>query len=283
MKILVTGQNGYIGKKFAAWLKQWPKEYEVDFISVRDDEWKKHKFSDYDVLFHTAALVHKKEKQAMSESYYKVNRDLTVELSKKAKKDGVSQFVFLSTMAVFGVEGSTKNVVVIDKQTVERPNTLYGKSKFQAENEIRKMEGENFRVTVIRPPIIYGPDCPGNYSKLKRLVLWSPLFPELNNKRSMLYIDNLCEFIRGIVDRKEAGVFHPQNKEYVDIQVLVKHIASNNHKQVRFSRSLANILIIIPEFGILRKLFGSLVYDYELTGDYMVDVEEFESSINKSN
>ncbi|UQZ33127.1 UDP-glucose 4-epimerase [Paenibacillus sp. PK3_47] len=283
MKILITGQNGYVGNKFAAWLKQWPEDYKVDFISVRDNEWKKRDFSEYDVLFHTAALVHKKEKLELSELYDKVNRDLTVELSKKAKEDKVSQFVFLSSMAVFGVEGSTRREVIIGNSTTEQPSTLYGKSKFKAENEIKEMESENFKVTIIRPPIIYGPDCPGNYSKLKKLVLITPLFPRINNKRSMLYIDNLSDYIRGLIDRGERGTFHPQNKQYVDIQELVNQIASTNHKRIVFSSLLARFISIIPEFKIFNKLFGSLVYDYKLSGDNLVEVEEFENTIKKSN
>src|SRR5690625_4378689 len=97
-RILITGENSYIGTSFNKWVSQFQQKYEVKCISVRDSHWKELSFSEYDVILHTAAVVHVKENNY--NKYFKINRDLTLELAQKAKKDGVRQFVFLSTMGI---------------------------------------------------------------------------------------------------------------------------------------------------------------------------------------
>ncbi|AIQ37496.1 hypothetical protein R50345_24415 [Paenibacillus sp. FSL R5-0345] len=283
MKILITGEKSYIGKKFGLWLSQWPEDYEIDFIPVRDEKWREKDFSQFDVLFHVAALVHRKEKSSMHDLYYTINKELTIELSKKAKKDGVKQFVFLSTMAVYGLEGSMKKNIVINKNTKENPNTLYGETKLQAEKELLKMEDNDYIISIIRPPMIYGPNCPGNFKKLKRLVLASPIFPKIRSKRSMLYIDNLSDFIRVLINKKKSGVFHPQNPEYIDIQEMIKAIALNNNKKIYLSEILAKMILLLPSLKIANKLFGSLVYDFELTDTEIITTSDFLDTIKKSN
>src|SRR5699024_574338 len=127
-KILITGVNSYVGNRFAEWVKQYPEEYEVDKISVRGGRWKKMDFSDYDSILHVAGIAHRKETIENKKLYYLVNRDLTNGIALKAKKEGVKQFIFLSSMSVYGlIEG------VIDNSTPLKPKSHYGKSKLQAE------------------------------------------------------------------------------------------------------------------------------------------------------
>src|SRR5690606_11147904 len=154
-----------------------------------DDRWKEKSFSAYDAIFHTAAIVHVKEKDISR--YFKVNRDLTVELANKAKNEGVKQFIFLSTMGVYGTE-----IGYITKDNIPSPKTPYAQSKYEAEKILIEMNSSNFNVAILRPPIVYGRGCPGNYSRLAKLAVMLPIFPEMDNKRSMIYIDNLSEFIK---------------------------------------------------------------------------------------
>src|SRR5699024_10485464 len=99
-KILITGKNSYIGGKFKEWVEQWPDEYIVDEISVRGDEWKEADFSIYDSVFHVAGIAHRKETKKNKNLYFEVNRDLVQKVAFKAKRDGVRQFIFLSSMSV---------------------------------------------------------------------------------------------------------------------------------------------------------------------------------------
>ncbi len=282
MRILITGNRSYVGINLKRWLSQWPDKYSVDSISLKNDEWKNKDFSKYDVLFHTAAIVHKKEKSEMKDIYYRINRDLTVEVAKKAKKEGVKQFIFMSSMSVYGLDGKIGEEVVITKATRCIPTTLYGKSKLEAENELKKLEDGQFCITIIRAPMVYGPNCPGNYTRLKKLVMKTRVFPMVNNKRSMIFIDNLCEFIRLLIDNRESGLFFPQNKEYVNTSELVRLITKENSKNIYFSRILTyGINLFGKRVSVLNKVFGNLVYDLDLSSykDFGYYVVDFEKSI----
>jgi UDP-glucose 4-epimerase len=259
-KILITGVNSYIGTSFEKWVSQYPDKYSVDFISIRDEHWKEKSFSGYDVIFHTAAIVHVKEND--TGEYFKVNRDLTVELAKKAKKEGVKQFIFLSTMGVYGMETG-----YITKDTKPNPKTPYAQSKYEAEKLLEELKDNDFHIATLRPPIVYGKDCPGNYSRLATLALKVPFFPNIDNERSMIFIDNLSEFIRILIDCGVSGTFFPQNKEYVNTTKLVKDIAKAHGKDLKVTRLLNfAVLIGLKKSDTFRKVFGSFVYDKGLYG-----------------
>ncbi|AZR73932.1 UDP-glucose 4-epimerase [Anoxybacter fermentans] len=282
MRILITGNKSYVGMNLKRWLSQWPDKYSVDSISLRNDEWKNKDFSKYDILFHVAAIVHKKEKSEMEDIYYKINRDLTVEVAKKAKEEGVKQFIFMSSMSVYGLNGKIGEDVVVTKNTQCNPNTFYGKSKLEAENELKKIEDEHFRIVIIRAPMVYGPNCPGNYTRLKKLVMKIPVFPLVNNKRSMIFIDNLSEFIRLLIDNQDRGLFFPQNKEYVNTSELVKLIAKENSKNIYLSRVLAfGIKLFGRRVKVLNKVFGNLVFDLDLSSyeDFKYCVADLKKSL----
>lgn len=259
-KVLVTGVNSYIGTSFTKWISQYPDKYLVGSISLRDEYWKEHSFKDYDVVFHTAAIVHIKETD--TDQYTKVNRDLTIELAKKAKKEGVKQFIFLSTMGVYGTETGH-----ITNNTIAVPKTPYAKSKYEAEQLLEELGDHDFHIAILRPPIVYGRNCPGNYSKLATLALKVPFFLNVDNKRSMIYIDNLSEFVRLLVDQGVSGLYYPQNKDYVNTTKLVKTIAEAHGKTLKIT-SIFNWAV---SFGLkqsktFRKVFGSFVYDKEMPG-----------------
>jgi len=257
-KILITGANSYIGTSFEKWLAKEPEKYAVDTVDMIGDSWKQKDFSGYDVVFHVAGIAHVKETKKNKELYYKVNRDLSYETARKAKKEGVKQFIFLSTMSVYGVEKG-----IIDENTPLKPKTNYGKSKLEAEKLIIPLSNDKFKVAILRPPMIYGKGCKGNYPRLAKLALKTPIFPNIDNKRSMLYIDNLCEFVKFIIDDCSSGIFFPQNEEYVCTSKMVKLIAEAHGKKIRMTK-LFNPLIRLLKIGIVNKVFGDLVYDKNL-------------------
>lgn len=262
-RILITGKNSYIGTSFENWLSKNPDEYEVDTVGTRDDEWREKDFSHYDVVFHVAGIAHVSSDPKMEDLYYKVNRDLTIEVAKKAKSEGIKQFIFMSSIIVYGDSTSSKRVIT--KDTIPTPSNFYGNSKLQAEEGIRLLESEDFKVVIVRPPMIYGKGSKGNYPKLAKLAKITPVFPDIDNERSMLHIDNLCEFLKIMVDNVEYGLFFPQNKEYVKTSYLVKKIAEVHGKKIWTTKKFNTMIKRLSRFGIVNKVFGNLVYDKPLS------------------
>lgn len=268
--ILITGANSYVGTSFEKWLSQWPDKYHVDTIDMIDGEWRKKSFAGYDAVFHVAGIAHRKETQANAHEYYEINRDLAVETAKKAKQDGVSQFIFMSTMGVYGMLAG-----VITKDTMPNPRTHYGKSKLQAEEQIRELSDDSFKVVILRPPMIYGKNCTGNYAKLSRFAKESWFFPNINNKRSMLYIDNLSEYVRRTIDGMYSGIYLPQNEEYVCTAQLVKEITHIHNKKIALIKLFNPIIkFLIGRIDVISKLFGDCVYERTEDCSYMIHFKD---------
>jgi len=276
-RILITGANSYIGTSFEKWLSSCPEEYSVDTVDMKDNKWKEKDFSGYDVVFHVAGIAHVRETKENQYLYYKVNRDLTIDAANKAKKEGVKQFIFLSSMSVYGLKNG-----VINLNTPINPDSNYGRSKIQAEDSIKLLDENSFKVAILRPPMVYGKGCKGNYSKLANLAIKIPFFPNINNKRSMIYIDNLSEFVRILIDNDSNGLFFPQNIEYVKTSKMVELIAKAHGKKIILT-SLFNPLITLLKFNLFNKVFGDLVYETNLSKDnfmYEKNFINFEKSID---
>lgn len=271
IKILITGANSYIGTSFEKWLKQWPEDYLVDTVDMIDGTWREKSFSGYDVVFHVAGIAHVSTDPNMEDLYYKVNRDLTIETAKKAKTEGVKQFIFMSSIIVYGDSSHINHKRVIDKSTVPKPSNFYGRSKLQAEEGIIQLQDDNFNVVVIRPPMIFGKGSKGNYPKLAKMAQKLPIFPNVKNERSMLHIDNLCEFIRLMIVNEESGIFFPQNSEYVGTSELVKLIAEAHEKSIVLTKLFNPMLKLMGNFvGQVNKAFGNLVYE-KLMSEYKIE------------
>lgn len=254
-------------------------KYKVDTVDMKDELWKEKDFSCYDVVFHVAGIAHVSSDPKKEDIYYKVNRNLTIETAKKAKTEGVKQFIFMSSIIVYGDSSSNKRI--IDRNTVPMPSNFYGNSKLQAEQGIKHLESEEFKVVVLRPPMIYGKGSKGNYPRLAKVAKKIPVFPDIDNERSMLHIDNLCEFIKVIIDNKETGLFFPQNKEYVKTSELVKTIAEVHGKKIWMTKLFNPILRLMFGIGVVNKVFGNLVYEKSMSdydkGNYRII--EFRESI----
>jgi UDP-glucose 4-epimerase len=272
-KILVTGANSYIGTSFEKWLQQWCDKYNVDTLNMRDGSWKNKDFSQYDSVLHVAGIAHIKETKENADLYYKVNRDMVYEVAQKAKTDGVKQFIFLSSMSVYGIESG-----VIDKDSPLNPKNNYGKSKLQAEKLIVALEDDTYKIVILRPPMIYGKGCKGNYKRLAKFALKLPVFPDMWNQRSMIYIDNLCEFIRLLIDDCKSGLFCPQNKDYVCTTEMVILIAGAHGKRVRLTK-LFNPLLKLIKSDLINKVFGDLVYKKSMSEYQTYCIADLRTSI----
>lgn len=274
-KILITGKDSYVGNSFEMWLKNYPCQYEIDKVSLRNKNWKKVSFSKYDVVLHVAAIAHRKETEEDKDLYYKVNRDLAYEVAIKAKKEGVSHFIFLSSMSVYGIEKG-----VIDSNSLLKPKSNYGKSKLQAEGLITSLDDDLFKVTILRPPMVYGKNCKGNYSRLAKFALKTPFFPKIENKRSMIFINNLSEFVRLVISNGKRGIYHPQNFEYICTSEMVKKIAEIHGTNIRLT-SFFNFFIRIIKINTVNKVFADLIYDKQIDRDELkgYTIYDFETSM----
>lgn len=268
-RILITGKKSYVGNSLEEWLSQYPDQYQVDKISLRTEDWKQVNFSVYDSIVHVAGIAHVSTDPKMEELYYRVNRDLTIEVARKAKEEKVKQFIFMSSIIVYGKE-STKNGL-IQKNTVPIPDNFYGKSKLEAEKKLIKLKNEDFKIAIIRPPMIYGKNSKGNYPKLSKLARFTPIFPDFPNKRSMIHIDNLSEFLRLIIDNEENGLYFPQNKEYVKTSEMVKLISQLHGKKVYLTKLFNFVISFLKNrVGIIDKVFGTLIYEQSMS-EYVTD------------
>jgi UDP-glucose 4-epimerase len=264
--ILITGANSYIGTSIERWLQKYPDKYSIDTVDMISDAWKQTSFVDYDVVFHVAGIAHVSADTNMGDLYNKVNRDLAIETAQKAKVAGVKQFIFMSSIIVYGDSSYINKQRVIRKDTVPEPANFYGKSKLQAEEGIRPLQSNDFKVVILRPPMIYGMGSKGNYSKLASYAVKLPIFPNIDNQRSMLHVDNLCEFIRLMIDNEEHGMFFPQNAEYVKTAEMVRLIAEAHGKKIRLTKVFNPVLQVIGNFvGVVNKAFGNLVYEGSLS------------------
>ncbi|UDM70622.1 NAD-dependent epimerase/dehydratase family protein [Vagococcus fluvialis] len=274
-RILVTGENSYIGTSFVTYMEQFKEEYEIETISVRGDEWREKDFSIYDAIYHVAGLAHQKETKKNKLDYYNINTKLTKEIAIKAKCEGVNHFLYLSSMSVYGlIEGE------ISRNTEISPTSHYGKSKRLAEIELKLLEDINFSVAIIRPPMVYGKDCKGNYQTLSNFSKKTIFFPKIENERSVIYIDNLNMVVKEIILNQSSGYFHPQNSDYMTTYQLVQIVSEISKRRVFFTNKM-NFLVNFMKKKVvkIKKVFGSLKYSSELVSFPELELISFEDSI----
>lgn len=256
MHILILGKNSYIGKRLTEYLQQFPADYNVQSISQRDGHWKSIDFSTFDSIVDCVGIAHRKETKANAHEYYEINSDLAFQTAKKAKDAGVKQFIFLSSMSVYGMDEG-----VITKETLPSPKTHYGKSKWQAEQQITPLQDETFHIAIVRPPMVYGEGCKGNYQTLVKLAKILPLVPDYKNERSMISIENLCAYLKRLIDEKSCGVFLPQDPEYHCTSEMLQEIAHCSGKSIRRTRLLnPGVDLLKSHTRTGKKAFGLLIY-----------------------
>ncbi|MTV19282.1 NAD-dependent epimerase/dehydratase family protein [Staphylococcus delphini] len=258
-KILMTGTTGYVTRHLASYLST--QGYEVEQISVRNNAWETSSFGNYDVMIHTAALVHNNTPNARFSDYIRVNTTLTTRIAKKAKQEGVKQFIFMSTMAVYGLEGSVGEKTIINEETKLQPRTDYGISKLKAEEKLNELEDDAFKVAIVRPPMIYGANSPGNFDKLRRVAQLLPVLPYINNQRSALYIEHLNRYISELIHLEASGIYHPQDEFYFETTKVMKEIRKILDKRTITVPVPILIYPLLNKVPLFKKIFGHLVYD----------------------
>ena len=286
-KILITGEHSFIGTSFTKYLIKYGFDYIAYTLDMTDSSWREKDFSKYDVVFHVAGIAHHDEGRVndkIKALYYKVNTDLAIETAKKAKADGVKQFIFMSSSIVYKRCTVFGDPVIITKDTAAIPGSIYGDSKLQAEKGIIPLQDDKFKVVILRPPMIYGVGCKGNYPILSTYARHFHLFPDVYNQRSMLYVGNLAEFVRLMIENEESGIFYPQNSEYVKTSEMVKLIAEVHGRKVKLTKVFNKLIAKLGnKIGLINKVFGNYTYDMSMS-EYKENYRicDFKESIARS-
>lgn len=280
-KILIIGKESYIGESIFNWLKFYSNKYEVDIVSPLNYKWKEKDFKKYETVINLTGIAHIKNiKKDMKDLFYSINRDLVIEIAKYAKENKVKHFIHFSSMNVYGDYCG----IVTDK-TKENPTSFYGDSKLQGDIVLNQLKDKKFMISIIRPPFVYGKGCKGNYNTISKIAKIVPGFPTYKNKKSMIYIDNLCEFTRLLIDDKKEGVFTPQNKEIVSTFELVKEISLVNKHKIKFIDVFNWVIPIVLKINKnLKRAFTDDSYKLELSNyyDFKYCVVNFEESIRRT-
>lgn len=252
--ILIIGKNGYIATRLFDTLCRDTGARRAELCSSRDGQWRELDFSRFDCVFYAAGIAHIRETAQNASLYYEINRDLAWDVAQKAKREGVGQFIYMSSLSVYGLRSGH-----ITEDTVPQPVTHYGRSKLEAEQKLFSLADDCFRVAVIRAPMVFGKDCPGKYGQLRKLALSLPFFPLYDNRRSMIFIDHLCLFIRALIDSEEGGVFIPQDAQYHSTSALVRDIAAAHGKKVPLLHSFSPLIRLLCRISdTANSAFGSL-------------------------
>lgn len=259
-KLLLTGSNGFVGGYF---YEAYNKKYEIETFSFRTNDFNQLSLDKIEIVVHLSALVHQMG-GASREEYYRINLSNTLSLAKKAKQSGVKQFIFMSTVKVYGEESEEP----YREDTPCHPKDDYGKSKLEAEEVLLAMEDELFTVSIVRTPIVYGIGVKANILSLVDLIQKVSILPlgSIENRRSMVYIGNLCAIIHQIISAKKSGVFLAADDKALSTSKFIELIAEALEKKiVLFSLPLLETVVrkIRPE--IYKRLYLSLEVDNLLT------------------
>lgn len=269
-KVLIIGKNSYIAKKFMSYiLNRKYTEIEAEGVSASNGEWKQKSFKGYDSILFLAGKVHQKETRENKKEYDEINYKLAISVAKKAQNAGMKQFIYMSTAAVYGNGGQERGNVMIDENTPLLPKTAYGISKRKAEIALLQLEekyNQAMKACIVRPPMVYGDNCPGNFMRLWKVALKTPVFPLIHNERSMIAIDNLCEFLYQSIIQEKRGIYHPQDKEYIETSKLVGYMRKQQGKGILYVKVFNLILrMLVKKVGVVEKVFGDYKYKKEIS------------------
>lgn len=262
--ILLTGSNGFIGSYF---INKYHDNYNINTFSFRSNDLVDLNLSSIDTIVHLSALVHQMG-GATKEEYEKVNITQTVHLAIKAKNTGVKHFIFMSTVKVYGEETDT----AYTESTLCLPQDNYGKSKFEAEQKLQELEDNNFKVTIIRTPIVYGYGVKANIQSLIKLVRKIPILPfgNIHNKRSMVYVGNLCHLIDQIIQQEKSGIFLASDNEVLSTSKLIELISKHLNKKVFLIKiPFFNTLLKLVKPSFQKRLYGNLEVDNSKTKEVL--------------
>lgn len=270
-KVMLVGVGGYIGGKFTEYINKNYSDWQIDAVDSMNGIWKDADFHGYDAVYNVSGLAHANARQGSEELYYAVNGQLPIDVAKKAKEEGVPLFVQMSSQIVYGDMSGLGEEKMITAETIPSEPTVYGKSKMMAERGLQELVDDRFQVAIMRPPLIYSEFARDNFPRLVNFAKKMPIFPKLENKQSMVYVDNLCELIKLIIENNKGGIYYPQQECYIETSKMVADIAKavgNKMWQTRIFNPALRFFSKFEKFGFIHKAFGSIAYDMSLSNHF---------------
>lgn len=264
MNILIIGKDSYIGNHIDEWLSNYG--WKVTQLDVLTDEWKSFDYSPYDAIVHVAGIVHRPDCKDW-DLYRSVNAEMPIAIATMAKKQGIKQYIFFSTMAVYG-KGKALAPNIMNENSPLATKGMYGGSKLMAEEGLAQLQDHHFKVAFVRPPSVYGKGCKGNYiSRFAMVARKMPIIPTAYTdvKQSFIYIDNLSELIHIIIDKELEGPFCPQDDISVSTNELLETICSCLGKKYRGSKLLGLFVPLFKSIPIVKKAYGGMEYARSLS------------------
>lgn len=278
MKLLILGKTSYVGLAVKNYIQKYHHDMEVEIASSRNGDWKEYDFGKYTAVYNVSGLCHADSKHGTPEQYMNINGKLPIEMGKKAKNDGCKLFINMSSSIVYGNMSLLGEEKVIDQKTIPKPVNVYGESKLFAEEGLKKLETGDFGVAIIRAPLIYGENATGNFIYLVKFAQKSPIFPNIRNKQSMIYIDNLCELIYLIVKNQQRGTYLPQDKRKICTSKMVKDMSVMYGNKLHLTKIFNPILYLLSrKIYFIDKAFGNAEYTAEASNyfEYRYQVVDY--------
>ena len=283
---MLVGVGGYIGGKFKEYMNNNYPDWQIDEVDSMNGIWKGADFHGYDAVYNVSGLAHANARQGSEELYYAVNGQLPIDVAKKAKGEGVPLFVQMSSQIVYGDMSNVGEEKMITADTIPSEPSVYGKSKMMAERGLQELVDDSFQIAIMRPPLIYSEFARDNFPRLVNFAKKMPIFPKLENKQSMVYVDNLCELVKLVVENCQGGIYYPQQECYIGTSKIVADIAKavgNKMWQTRFFNPILKLLSKSEKLGFIHKAFGSITYDMSMSNhfDGKYRVVSYEESIKR--
>lgn len=284
MKLLILGKNSYVGTSVEKYLNKFHEDVEVTVESSRDGIWKNHDFSKYDAIYNVSGLCHADSKHGTPEQYMSINGQLPIDMASKAKAEGCKLFINMSSSIVYGNMSRPGESKIMDRDTVPVPVNVYGESKLFAEKGLQELEDENFGVALIRAPLIYGENSTGNFPLLVKFARRSPIFPNIKNCQSMIYIDNLCELVYLIIKNNRKGIYLPQDEKVICTSQMVKDLSVLCGNKLHLTKVFNPFLKLLSKWiYFISKAFGDTAYTMEASNyfDYKYQVVDYETALKR--
>ena len=280
--ILVTGATGFLGKNL---VKELMNDYHIVIASRRKsgqnnehlkefvvgDFSNKTNFSEslknIDCVIHAAGIAHKVNQTEQDLSALKmVNAQATIHLASQAVKLGVKRFIFISSIGVNGI----KNNKPFNHKDIPNPQELYAFSKLDAEDGLRSIaKTSNMEIVIIRPPLIYGADAPGNFKKLLNLSKSNLILPfgNLKNMRSFVSIWNILDLIKICIEHPNASgqIFLASDDDDLSTSEFLKKLISATSSKTKLINTSPRVLLFIfcllGKKNLFKRFSNSLTID----------------------
>ncbi len=257
LTIAVTGANGFVGQRF---MRYKTEKYKLVPVPLRSTKPQSISLQNVDAIVHLAGKAHDM-KLRDEKVYFDINYALTKELAEHALRSGVKHFIYISSVKVYG-EGSD---TPLDEASPCHPEDPYGRSKLKAEEYLQTLQDPEFTISIVRPPVVYGPGVKGNIIRLLEAIDKGSMLPLGNtrNQRSMVFLDNLIELLHRIIDSRASGIFVAGDEQPLSTDGLIQLISNKLGRKTRllsipgFMRKLMSMV----KPGLYKRLFGSFVVD----------------------